>query len=52
MQRCPPAWYLAFNIFLWGVLLMCQAAAQKFLTLTMLRVLSGAFEVNADPASS
>ena len=29
---------------------MCQAAAQKFLTLTMLRVLSGAFEVIADPA--
>lgn len=50
MQRCPPAWYLAFNIFLWGVLLMCQAAAQKFLTLTMLRVLSGAFEAIADPA--
>ncbi|SCO87567.1 related to allantoate permease [Fusarium oxysporum] len=50
MQRCPPAWYLALNIFLWGALLMCQAAAQGFTTLAALRILSGAFEAIADPA--
>ncbi|KAI1215175.1 MFS general substrate transporter [Annulohypoxylon truncatum] len=50
MQRCPPAWYLAFNIFMWGVLLMCQGAASNFAGLTALRTLSGAFEAIADPA--
>ncbi|KAH8897374.1 MFS general substrate transporter [Thozetella sp. PMI_491] len=50
MQRCPPGWYLAFNIFLWGALLICQAAAQNFTVLAVLRVLSGAFEAIADPA--
>ena len=50
MQRCPPAYYLAFNIFMWGALLMCQAAATNFVSLTALRVLSGAFEAIADPA--
>ncbi|KAI1138502.1 MFS general substrate transporter [Hypoxylon sp. FL0543] len=50
MQRCPPAWYLAFNIFMWGVLLMCQATAQNFAGLTVLRISSGAFEAIADPA--
>lgn len=50
MQRSPPAYYLAFNIFMWGALLMCQAASQNFATLAVLRVLSGAFEAIADPA--
>ncbi|KAG4219278.1 hypothetical protein PC116_g32242, partial [Phytophthora cactorum] len=50
MQRCPPAYYLAFNIFMWGVLLMAQAAAKDFAGLTVLRILSGAFEAIADPA--
>lgn len=50
MQRSPPAWYLAGNIFMWGVLLMCQAASQSFGALTALRILSGAFEAIADPA--
>jgi len=50
MQRCPPARYLSLNIFMWGVLLMCQAAAQNFAALAVLRVLSGAFEAIADPA--
>ncbi|KAI1651138.1 MFS general substrate transporter [Daldinia loculata] len=50
MQRCPPAYYLAFNIFMWGVLLMAQAAAKDFAGLTALRILSGAFEAIADPA--
>ena len=50
MQRSPPAWYLAANIFMWGALLMCQAASKNFATLAALRVLSGAFEAIADPA--
>ncbi|KAJ4187882.1 hypothetical protein NW767_012156 [Fusarium falciforme] len=50
MQRSPPAYYLAFNIFMWGALLMAQAAAHNFGGLLALRVLSGAFEAIADPA--
>lgn len=50
MQRCRPGWYLSFNIFLWGALLMCQATAHNSTTLTVLRALSGAFETIADPA--
>ncbi|KAG9659251.1 MFS general substrate transporter, partial [Aureobasidium melanogenum] len=50
MQRCRPGWYLSFNIFFWGALLMCQAAANNFPALAALRILSGAFEAIADPA--
>ncbi|KAF5688642.1 allantoate permease [Fusarium circinatum] len=50
MQRSPPGYYLAFNIFMWGALLMTQAAAKNFASLLALRVLSGAFEAIADPA--
>ncbi|KAH0347058.1 MFS general substrate transporter, partial [Aureobasidium melanogenum] len=50
MQRCRPGWYLSFNIFFWGALLMCQAAANGFSALAALRILSGAFEAIADPA--
>ncbi|KAH8695596.1 major facilitator superfamily domain-containing protein [Talaromyces proteolyticus] len=50
MQRLPPAWYLSFNIFMWGILLMCEAASKNFATLSVLRILSGAFEAIADPA--
>jgi MFS family permease len=50
LQRCPPAWYLALNIFMWGALLMCQAGGKSFGALAVLRVLSGAFESIADPA--
>jgi hypothetical protein len=50
MQRSPPGRYLAFNIFMWGVLLMAQAGATSFAGLCALRILSGAFEAIADPA--
>jgi MFS family permease len=50
MQRSPPALYLSFNIFMWGALLMAQAAARNFAGLLALRILSGAFEAIADPA--
>jgi len=50
MQRSPPAYYLAFNIFMWGALLMCEGAVKSFGSLAALRTLSGAFEAIADPA--
>ncbi|KAE9401205.1 MFS general substrate transporter [Gymnopus androsaceus JB14] len=50
MQRSPSGKYLAINIFMWGVLLMAQAASRNFTDLAVLRILSGAFEAIADPA--
>ncbi|CAK5268117.1 unnamed protein product [Mycena citricolor] len=50
MQKCPPATYLAINVFFWGVFLMLQAVSHNFATLAALRVISGAFEAIADPA--
>ncbi|KAJ9090753.1 hypothetical protein QFC20_007830 [Naganishia adeliensis] len=50
MQRSPPAYYLSFNIFMWGAVLMLQAISKNFATLAALRVISGAFEAIADPA--
>ncbi|WRT70523.1 uncharacterized protein IL334_007521 [Kwoniella shivajii] len=50
MQRSPPAYYLAGNIFMWGALLMLQAVSKNFTTIAVLRVLSGAAEAIADPA--
>ncbi|KAF9268407.1 MFS general substrate transporter [Marasmius fiardii PR-910] len=50
MQKFPLNKYLAVNIFLWGVLLMAQAASRNFTDLAILRILSGAAEATADPA--
>ncbi|KIY67095.1 MFS general substrate transporter [Cylindrobasidium torrendii FP15055 ss-10] len=50
MQKFPLNKYLAVNIFLWGVLLMAQAASRNFTDIAILRFLSGAFEATADPA--
>ncbi|PWW80311.1 MFS general substrate transporter [Tuber magnatum] len=50
MQRLPVGKYLGVNIFLWGFLLMWQAACKNFVSLAFLRVLSGAAEACADPA--
>ena len=30
MQRSPPGYYLGANIFMWGALLMPQAAVHKY----------------------
>lgn len=38
MQRSPPAWYLSFNIFMWGALLMAQAGVKNFAGLLGLRI--------------
>lgn len=50
LQRFSIAKYLGFNIFAWGVLLICQAAVNNFAGLAALRVLGGAAEACADPA--
>ncbi|KAK4962226.1 hypothetical protein LTR66_012762, partial [Elasticomyces elasticus] len=50
MQRLPVGRYLGANIFMWGALLMCQAAATNFTTLAVLRALSGAAEACSDPS--
>lgn len=50
LQRFPVGRYLSINIFLWGALLMCQAAATNFTTLAVIRALSGAAEACSDPA--
>ncbi|PBL04216.1 MFS general substrate transporter [Armillaria gallica] len=50
MQKFPLNKYLAANIFLWGILLMAQAASRNFTDLAVLRILSGAFEATADPS--
>ncbi|KAL1979619.1 hypothetical protein VTN96DRAFT_5441 [Rasamsonia emersonii] len=49
LQRLPIGKYLGFNIFMWGVFLMLQAACNSFATLAVLRVLSGAAEACSDP---
>ncbi|KAJ7924133.1 major facilitator superfamily domain-containing protein [Mycena leptocephala] len=50
MQKFPLNKYLAFNIFMWGALLMAQAASRNFTELAILRTISGAAEATADPA--
>lgn len=50
MQRLPIGRYLGFNIFLWGVFLMIQAAAKNFAGLAALRAFAGAAEACADPS--
>jgi len=50
MQRLPIGKYLGFNIMLWGVFLMIQAAASNFAGLAALRALAGAAEACADPS--
>ena len=49
LQRFPVGKYLGFNIFLWGALLMCQAACRNFGELALVRALSGAAEASSDP---
>ena len=50
MQRLPIGRYLGFNICLWGVFLMIQAAARDFGGLAALRAFAGAAEACADPS--
>ncbi|RAO71712.1 uncharacterized protein BHQ10_007724 [Talaromyces amestolkiae] len=49
LQKLPIGKYLGFNIFMWGVFLMLQAACHNFATLGVLRALAGAAEACSDP---
>lgn len=48
--RLPVGKYLGFNIFMWGALLMIQAACTSFAGLLVVRFFGGAFESVADPS--
>ncbi|KAE8389385.1 major facilitator superfamily domain-containing protein [Aspergillus alliaceus] len=48
-QKMPVAKYLAANIFLWGVVIACSAAATNFPGLMVVRFLLGCFESCVQP---
>ncbi|KAL2865071.1 putative MFS transporter [Aspergillus lucknowensis] len=50
LQKLPVAKYLAGNVFLWGVVIMCSAAATNFPGLMAVRFLLGVFESCVQPA--
>ncbi|KAL4878464.1 major facilitator superfamily domain-containing protein [Aspergillus karnatakaensis] len=50
IQKLPVAKYLAGNVFLWGVVIMCSAAATNFPGLMVVRFLLGVFESCVQPA--
>ncbi|KAL4938380.1 hypothetical protein BDV06DRAFT_226061 [Aspergillus oleicola] len=50
LQKAPVAKYLATNVFLWGVVIMCSAAATNFPGLMVVRFLLGVFESCVQPA--
>ncbi|RDW72337.1 putative MFS transporter [Aspergillus mulundensis] len=49
LQKLPIAKYLAGNVFLWGVVIMCSAAATNFPGLMAVRFLLGVFESCVQP---
>ncbi|KAL3477666.1 major facilitator superfamily domain-containing protein [Aspergillus californicus] len=50
LQKLPVAKYLAGNVFLWGVVIMCSAASTNFPGLMVVRFLLGVFESCVQPA--
>ncbi|KAL2129553.1 hypothetical protein VTI74DRAFT_7618 [Chaetomium olivicolor] len=50
LQKLPVAKYLAANIFCWGVVIACSAAARNFGPLMAVRFLLGTFESCVQPA--
>jgi MFS family permease len=50
LQKLPVAKYLAFNIFAWGAVVACSAAAHNFASLMVVRFLLGLFESCVQPA--
>ncbi|KAL4967187.1 putative MFS transporter [Aspergillus stella-maris] len=49
LQKLPIAKYLAGNVFLWGVVIMCTAASKNFPGLMVVRFLLGIFESCVQP---
>ncbi|KAL0937714.1 2-ketogluconate transporter [Colletotrichum truncatum] len=50
LQKLPVAKYLAANVFCWGVVIACSAAAKNFASLMVVRFLLGVFESCVQPA--
>ncbi|OBT82358.1 hypothetical protein VE02_08285 [Pseudogymnoascus sp. 03VT05] len=50
LQKLPVAKYVAANVFLWGVVIACSAAAKDFKSLIVVRFLLGMFESCIQPA--
>lgn len=50
LQKLPVAKYLAANVFCWGVVVVCSAAAKGFPSLMVVRFLLGVFESCVQPA--
>ncbi|KAH8596305.1 major facilitator superfamily domain-containing protein [Bisporella sp. PMI_857] len=50
LQKFPVAKYLATNVFLWGIVIACSAAAKNFRALMVVRFLLGLFESCVQPA--
>ncbi|KAF6807831.1 2-ketogluconate transporter [Colletotrichum sojae] len=49
LQKLPVAKYLAANVFCWGVVIACSAAAKNFASLMVVRFLLGVFESCVQP---
>jgi MFS family permease len=50
LPKLPVAKYLSANVFLWGVVIACSAAAKDFKTLMVVRFLLGIFESCVQPS--
>ncbi|RYP58450.1 hypothetical protein DL769_008941 [Monosporascus sp. CRB-8-3] len=50
LQKLPVAKYLAANVFCWGIVVACSAAASNFASLMVVRFLLGVFEACVQPA--
>ncbi|KAI8675741.1 MFS domain-containing protein [Fusarium keratoplasticum] len=50
LQKLPVAKYLAVNVFCWGCVIACSAAAKNFASLMVVRFLLGVFESCVQPS--
>ena len=50
LQKLPVAKYLAVNVFCWGAIVACSAAAKNFGALMTVRFLLGVFESCVQPS--
>jgi hypothetical protein len=50
LQKLPVAKYLSANVFCWGVVIACSAAAKDFKSLMVVRFLLGIFESCVQPS--
>jgi hypothetical protein len=50
LQKLPVAKYLSVNVFCWGAVIACSAAAKDFKSLMVVRFLLGIFESCVQPS--